>query len=54
MSNPYDVGDKVLVSSGMSKKLVGLTGEVMYIDGEWCEVDCKERKDYAQNKRRTR
>ena len=46
MSNPYDVGDKVLVSSGMSKKLVGLTGEVMYIDGEFCEVALEDRKDY--------
>jgi len=46
MSNPYNVGDKVLVSSGMSKKLVGLTGEVMYIDGEFCEVALEDRKDY--------
>jgi hypothetical protein len=46
MSNPYDVGDKVLVSSGMAKKLVGLTGSIIYIDGEWCECELEGRKDY--------
>jgi hypothetical protein len=46
MSNPYKVGDKIIVVSGMSKKLIGLSGEVMYIDGEWCDLDLEGRKDY--------
>jgi len=46
MSNPFIVGDEVTVQSGMSKKLVGLTGEVIYTDGEWCEVALEDRKDY--------
>lgn len=46
MSNPFKVGDQVSVESGMSKKLIGLTGEVMYIDGEFCEVALEGRKDY--------
>jgi len=46
MSNPFKVGDQVIVESGMSKKLIGLYGEVMYIDGEFCEVALEGRKDY--------
>lgn len=46
MSNPFKVGDHVIVESGMSKKLIGLYGEVMYIDGEFCEVALEGRKDY--------
>ena len=46
MKNPFNVGDLVTVQSGMSKKLVGLTGEVMYIDGEFCEVALEDRKDF--------
>jgi len=46
MSNPYNVGDRIIVESGMSKKLVGLTGLVIYVDGEWCECELKGRKDY--------
>jgi hypothetical protein len=46
MSNPYKVGDRIIVESGMSKKLVGLTGLVIYVDGEWCECELEGRKDY--------
>jgi hypothetical protein len=46
MTNPYKVGDKVIIESGMSKKLVGLTGTVMYVDGEFLEVELEGRKDY--------
>jgi hypothetical protein len=45
MKNPFKVGQKITVESGMSQKLIGLKGVVMYIDGEWCEVDLG-RKDY--------
>jgi len=46
MSNPYDVGDRIIIESGMSKKLVGLTGVVIYVNGEWCECELEGRKDY--------
>jgi len=46
MSNPFSVGDRIIIESGMSKKLVGLTGLVIYVDGEWCECELEGRKDY--------
>lgn len=39
MSNPFEVGDRVIIESGMSKKHLGMTGDISHIDGEFCEVD---------------